>query len=278
MTAPPAAPSASRQVVDQVGDVLQADRQPDRAVGDAELRPLLGADRAYASWSPGWVTSDFASPRLLEMSIEPQRVHEAERGVLAALAVEGDHACRRADICSHARASAADGRRGTGSSTRATSACRSARKSATAAALRHIASTRRRSVSSPLSSTQALNGRQRRAGVADEGLQHLLDPLLRGRGRRRRAPGPGRRCAWCRNRRRYRRRTPAASAAAAWRRRCPPRRCAPAAWARSATAARSTISSIGFDGVSAAPAWPASTSAARHCARSPPSTNSLSMP
>ena len=49
---------------------------------------------------------------------------------------------------------------------------------------------------------------------------------------------------------------------------------APAACASSATARRSTMSSIGLDGVSSSTSWVGCASASRHWPRSPPSTNS----
>ena len=53
---------------------------------------------------------------------------------------------------------------------------------------------------------------------------------------------------------------------------------APAAWARSQTARRSTSSCIGFDGDSKKTAVVGSASAARHWSRSEPSTKTLSTP
>src|ERR1700722_17878494 len=53
---------------------------------------------------------------------------------------------------------------------------------------------------------------------------------------------------------------------------------APAACARAATAVRSTISSIGLDGVSNSTKFVGLLNASRHCVRSEPSTNTDSMP
>ena len=53
---------------------------------------------------------------------------------------------------------------------------------------------------------------------------------------------------------------------------------APAAWASSQTAAMSTSDCIGFDGVSKNTACVGTDSASSHCARSSPSTNTVSTP
>ena len=74
---------------------------------------------------------------------------------------------------------------------------------------------RRSSVSRPLSTTQALNGEQVRAGVALERQQLVVDEVARCRRPRRRARGPARPSAWSPNRRRRRRRIRAAAAAPA---------------------------------------------------------------
>ena len=106
---------------------------------------------------------------------------------------------------------------------------------------------------------------ERRAGVPHQLLHRLVDVLLGRRGSPRRAPGPGRRCAWCPSTRRRRR--PAANPAAGVgvAKTLSSTTFAPAACARSQTAAMSTSDCIGLDGVSKNTAWVGTDSASSHC-------------
>ena len=104
----------------------------------------------------GCVTRLLASPRLLLILKIRERVHEAERGLLAALDLEGDHRAAAGHLPLGERGLRMVG--AAGIETRVTSVllgeevgdCRRRR------AMR--ASTRSGSVSRPFSSTQALNG------------------------------------------------------------------------------------------------------------------------
>ena len=184
------------------------DREPDGAVGDADGGPASGVSRRCVVVA-GWVTSDFASPRLFEMSTSRSASSSANAAVFGRRRADGgelerhDRRRRRPSAawpgrsCGWLRqervAHAADAV----AAPPATAASRSARA--------HWCSTRSRSVSRPLSSTHALNGLIDGPVCRMSGLHRPVDVLLAGRGWRRRARGPGRRCAWSRSRRRCRR-------------------------------------------------------------------------
>ena len=245
-------PQPSLQVLDEVADVLEADRDPDRAVGDARPRRVPPASSRRCVVVAGWVISDLASPRLLRDVDDRQGVHQRERLVLATVDLEG-----------HDRAAAAAIWR------RASSCCgwrveervhapvvhrrvlplleRARRRRARRSASRSTRSVR---VSRPLISTQALNGDIDGPVCRIRFLHRPVDELARCRAPRRRACGPGRRCAWSPSRRRCRRRARAACENTGVPKTLSTTTCAPAAWASSQTAAMSTSSCIGLLGVS----------------------------
>ncbi len=102
----------------------------------------------------------------------------------------------------------------------------------------------------PLQQHPGVEGRQGRAGVAQEVAVALVDQLEVAQDAPRPAPGPGRRYAWWPNRPRCRRPAAGASGRSGWRRRCRPPALAPASLAIAATAAMSITSSSGLAGVS----------------------------
>ena len=116
----------------------------------------------------GWVMVVLVSPRLAVIDSSPRGVDQLPRRLLAALQFEGDDAAAGLLLApSPVRCCGCDGR--PGYSTRATCGCASSH-CASASALFECASIRIDSVSRPLRITQALNGRQRRPGGAQEGV------------------------------------------------------------------------------------------------------------
>ena len=119
---------------------------------------------------------------------------------------------------------------------------------------------------------------EHRAGVARHREIGVGDPLLRAEHRPGEHPPLPVHRAWSPNSGRRRPPSRAAAAAPARRRRCRRRRVAPASWPMSATAAMSTMSSAGFDGVSRKNAFVFGRRAFAHASVSRPSTTVVAMP
>ena len=167
---------ARAEVVDEVADVLEADRDAQHAVGDADRGARLGRQPAVRR------RRRVGDERLRVAEVvgdvdDLQRVHQRERLVLASVELEGDDGARRRASGAW-RARAAGATPGTGSTTRVTRGCDS-RNLATSRALSAIRSTRSDMRLEALDQHPRVERRHRRARVAHEVLHRAVDELLR---------------------------------------------------------------------------------------------------
>ena len=164
-----------RQILLQILAILQPDRQPHHAVGDAQPRAFLGAD-AHVRRGRRMRHQRFANRRDCWKSAISRSAFITRNAASLPPATSNVTTVPPRGHLRQSPARAADGRRAS-DTTRARPAGRAARKSAIAAALRARGIDPQRQRLQPLQQQPGVERRHRRAGVADEGLQRLVDPL-----------------------------------------------------------------------------------------------------